>query len=228
MSQSAAPAVRVTVAASAGTTATLAHRTDEELLLSYQRGDPAAFRVLVERHHAPIYRFCLRALRSPEAAADAAQEVFLRVVKNIATWEPKAKFTTWVYTIARNHCIDEARKGRFRHTESLNETVGKDDSSTERIDRVAAETPSQDRVLHGQRLRVAIDDALSTLPDEQRQVFLLREVSGLAFKDIADAVGVGENTVKSRMRYALASLKKSLEAKGFDLGFPGAGRQVPP
>jgi RNA polymerase sigma-70 factor (ECF subfamily) len=191
-------------------------RSDEELMTAYKAGDAAAFRALVERHNGPVYRFCLRALRSPEAAADAAQEVFLRVVKNAAGWEPKAKFTTWVYTIARNHCIDEARKGRFRKTESLNETTGKDGEGEERIERVPTSVPAGDEVAHGTRLRKAIDAALATLPEEQREVFLLREVSGLPFKEIADAVGVGENTVKSRMRYALTALKKALSAAGFD------------
>jgi RNA polymerase sigma-70 factor (ECF subfamily) len=191
-------------------------RTDEELLAAYKGGDAGAFRALVERHQGPVYRFCLRALRSPEAAADAAQEVFLRVVKNAPTWEQKAKFTTWVYTIARNHCIDEARKGRFRRTESLNESVSKDGEGEERIERVESTAPASDRAVHGTRLRKAIDDALATLPEEQREVFLLREVSGLQFKDIADATGVGENTVKSRMRYALTALKKVLAQKGFD------------
>lgn len=191
-------------------------RSDEELMTAYRGGDPAAYRVLVERHHGPVYRFCLRSLRNPEAAADAAQEVFLRVVKNAMSWEPRAKFTTWVYTIARNHCIDEARKGRFRRTESLNETVGKGGEGEERIERVTADTPQADRVAHGTRLRKAIDDALAELPEEQREVFLMREISGLQFKDIADATGVGENTVKSRMRYALSALKKALGQRGFD------------
>lgn len=191
-------------------------RTDEELMTAYRGGDPAAYRVLVERHHGPVYRFCLRSLRSPEAAADATQEVFLRVVKNAMSWEPRAKFTTWVYTIARNFCIDEARKGRFRRTESLNETVGKDGEGEEKIERVASDTPQADRVAHGTRMRKAIDAALAELPEEQREVFLMREVSGLQFKDIAEATGVGENTVKSRMRYALTALKKALSQRGFD------------
>lgn len=191
-------------------------RSDEELMTAYRGGDPAAYRVLVERHHAPVYRFCLRSMRNPEAAADAAQEVFLRVVKNAMSWEPRAKFTTWVYTIARNFCIDEARKGRFRRTESLNETVGKDGEGEEKIERVAADTPQADRVAHGTRMRKAIDAALAELPEEQREVFLMREVSGLQFKDIAEATGVGENTVKSRMRYALTALKKALSQRGFD------------
>lgn len=210
------PAPAATRAVAGGGARAADQRTDEELMTAYRGGDPAAYRVLVERHHGPVYRFCLRSLRNPEAAADAVQEVFLRVVKNATSWEPRAKFTTWVYTIARNHCIDEARKGRFRKTESLHETVGKDGEGEERIERVVADAPGADRVAHGARLRKAIDAALAELPEEQREVFLLREVSGLQFKDIADATGVGENTVKSRMRYALSALKKTLQQRGFD------------
>lgn len=193
-------------------------RSDEDLMAAYKGGEVAAYRVLVERHHAPVYRFCLRALRSPEAAADAAQEVFLRVVKHAPSWERKAKFTTWLYTMARNWCIDESRKARFRKTESLNEPAvkGSDgDSGEERQDRVATELPQPDRVADNVKLRAVLDAAIAELPDEQREVFLLREQGGLQFKDIADLTGTGENTVKSRMRYALQFLQKRLQAAGF-------------
>lgn len=191
-------------------------KTDEELITDYKNGKVEAFRVLVERHEKPVYRFCLRSLQSPEAAADATQEVFLRVVRNAPRWEQKAKFTTWLYTIARNFCIDEARKGRFRKTESLNEPASKDsDGGDEKLDRVPAKTPGGDAVADDKRVRAVIDDALGSLPEEQREVFCLREYGGLAFKDIAEAVGTGENTVKSRMRYALTALRKALEGAGF-------------
>lgn len=202
-----APATRVQ--------AGLSQASDEELIGAYKNGKVEAFRVLVERHERPVYRFCLRSLGNPEAAADATQEVFLRVVRNAPRWEQKAKFTTWLYTIARNYCIDEARKGRFRKTESLNEPAHRDsDGSEERQDRVAAETPSSDLVLEQRRTRAVIDETVATLPEEQREVFCLREYSGLSFKEIADAVGANENTVKSRMRYALTALRKALEAAG--------------
>ena len=196
-------------------------RNDEDLMAAYKGGEVAAYRVLVERHHAPVYRFCLRSLRSPEAAADAAQEIFLKVVRNAPTWERKAKFTTWLYTMARNWCIDESRKARFRKTESLNESLSKGsegDSGEQRLDRVVSELPQQDRVVDNVRLRKVIDDAVKDLPEEQREVFLLREMSGLPFKDIADLTGTGENTVKSRMRYALLALQKRLQAAGFVAG----------
>ena len=191
-------------------------RSDEALMAGYQAGDPHAFRLLVERHHAPLYRFCLRALRQPEAASDATQEVFLRMVKNAMTWEPKAKVTTWMYTIARNFCIDESRKGRFRKTESLNEPIAGESSTDEKMDRVASSDPASDVLVQGSRTRKAIDDALLTLPEEQREVFWLREISGLSFQEIATITNTGENTVKSRMRYALGGLRKALQAAGFD------------
>ncbi len=200
-------------------------RSDEDLMAAYKAGEVTAYRVLVERHHGPVYRFCLRALRSPEAAADATQEVFLRVVKNAPSWERKAKFTTWLYTMARNWCIDEARKGRFRKTESLNEPVGTGhsggsdgESGQERQDRIATELPAPDRAVDNRRLRAVLDAAIAELPDEQREVFLLREHGGLQFRDIGELTGVGENTVKSRMRYALVFLQKRLQAAGFVAG----------
>jgi RNA polymerase sigma-70 factor (ECF subfamily) len=203
-------------------------RTDEELMLAYKGGQPRAYRVLVERHHAPVYRFCLRALRNPEAAADATQEIFLRVVKNAPSWEQKAKFTTWLYTMARNFCIDEVRKAKFRRTDSLNEPVARDgDSGEERLDRVASDVPAADRLADNVRLRRALDEAIAALPDEQRAVFLLREQGGLQFKDIADVTGVGENTVKSRMRYALGALQKRLAGAGFGRDEPGDSAAQP-
>ena len=195
----------------------LSARDDQDLMRAYQQGDPKAFAELVRRHQKPVYRFCLRALGGqPEVAADATQEVFLRVVKNAARWEEKAKFTTWLYTIARNFCIDDARKARFRRTDSLNETVGKDDDGgTEKLDNVREGGPGPDRLNDSKRIRHVIDGAIEVMAPEQREVFCLREYSGLSFKEIAEATSTGENTVKSRMRYALIALKEALVAAGF-------------
>lgn len=188
---------------------------DDALMFAYKDGDPQAFAKLLQRHEKPVYRFCLRALGNPEAAADATQEVFMRVVKNAPSWERKAKFTTWLYTIARNFCIDEARKGRFRRTESLNEKLGQDDESgAERLDQVADQTPGSDRLVDSRQIREVVDAAVAELPEEQRDVFVMRQYGGLSFRDIAEATGIGENTVKSRMRYALGALRKALQTAG--------------
>ena len=93
---------------------------DEDLMGRFARGDVAAFELLVERHERPVYRFVLRSVRDDERAEELTQDVFLRVVNNAARYKPSAKFTTWLYTIARNACIDEARRRGRRPTVSLN------------------------------------------------------------------------------------------------------------
>src|SRR5258705_2870410 len=101
-------------------------RTDEELLAAYQQGDPGAFEALLRRHRAPLFTFLLRMLGNRERAEDLAQETFLRIVKGAQAWEHRARFQTWLFTIARNLCVDQARRDRFRRADSL-DAEGPDD-----------------------------------------------------------------------------------------------------
>src|SRR6266404_3593585 len=94
-------------------------RTDEELLAAYQQGDPGSFEDLLRRHRAPLFTFLLRMLGDRERAEDLAQETFLRIVKGAQAWEQRARFQTWLFTIARNLCVDQARRDRFRRADSL-------------------------------------------------------------------------------------------------------------
>ena len=186
--------------------------TDEELLAAYQQGDPAAFEALLRRHRGPLFTFLLRMLGNREKAEDLAQETFLRIVKGAQAWERRARFQTWLFTIARNLCVDEARRERFRRADSLD------------ADGPSGEPPLADSVPGGEidpgrgaesaRLRPILQNALLSLPVEQREVFVLREQAGLPFREIAALVGANENTVKSRMRYALDGRRKALAAAG--------------
>src|ERR671937_2566879 len=101
-------------------------RTDEELLAAYQQGDPGAFESLLRRHRAPLFTFLLRMLGDREKAEDLAQETFLRIVKGASGWEHRARFQTWLYTIARNLCVDASRRERFRRAESLDAQEGEE------------------------------------------------------------------------------------------------------
>lgn len=195
-----------------------AEQTDEELLALYQQGDAGAFERLLRRHRGPLFTFLVRMLGNREKAEDLAQEAFLRIVKGAAGWEQRARFKTWLYTIARNLCVDQSRRDRFRRAESLDERGGPDgaEDGPARIERVPGDGIGPERGAESARLRPVLARALSALPEEQREVFVLRELSGLQFKEIAEAVGVNENTVKSRMRYALEGLRKHLEAAGVD------------
>ena len=98
-------------------------KDDARLMTLYKKGDAKAFEALLARHRKPVFNFCLRMLGHPPAAEDALQEVFLKVCKSAKDWERQAKFTTWLYTIARNHCIDAIRKARHRKTASLDQPL---------------------------------------------------------------------------------------------------------
>lgn len=185
-------------------------------MLAYKSGDARAFSTLVQRHRAAVFNFILRSVGHRQRAEDLLQETWLKVVRNSSEYQPKARFTTWVFTVARNLCVDNARKERFRKTRSLDGPMGADDERSlgELLPDDNAASP--ERAADSVRMRPLIDQALSSLPDEQREVFLLREYQGIAFKEIAEVTGVNENTVKSRMRYALEGLRKKLNEVGIE------------
>lgn len=193
-----------------------ADREDTELMLRFKKGDARAFEGLLARHRRGVFNFCLKMLGDRSAAEDAMQEVFLRVVRSAKEWERQAKLTTWIYTIARNHCIDAIRKAGYRKTASLDHALNDaEGDATPLSERVADEEGiAPDRGAESVRMRAVLGRALAALPDEQREVFVMREHAGMPFKDIAAVVGVPENTVKSRMRYALEHLRDSLRGAG--------------
>jgi RNA polymerase sigma-70 factor (ECF subfamily) len=199
----------------------MSERTDEELLADFQQGDAGAFERLLRRHRAPLYTFLLRMLGDRERAEDLAQETFLRVVKGAKDWEPRARFQSWMYAIARNLCTDRARRDRFRKAESLDAEPA-EGTSASILDAVADPGPLPDRAAESERLRPLLERALLSLPPEQREVFLLREQAGVPFKEIAELLGANENTVKSRMRYALEGLRKALASAGVDAEAAGS------
>jgi RNA polymerase sigma-70 factor (ECF subfamily) len=189
-------------------------RTDEELLAAYRHGDAGAFELLLRRHRAPLFTFLVRMLGDKERAEDLAQETFLRIVKGAQAWEQRARFQTWLFTIARNLCVDASRRDRFRRTDSL-DAQGPDDEPA-MVDSVPGREIDPARGAQSARLRPILQKALLGLPAEQREVFILREQTGVPFKEIAEILVVNENTVKSRMRYAIEGLRKALSAAGID------------
>lgn len=185
--------------------------SDELLLARYRRGETAVFRELVRRHQRGLYNFALRQVHAPSTAEDIVQEVFVRVVQNVESFKEEARFATWAYTIARNLCIDHLRKRVHRRHASLDQPSGPDSSDAPLVERVAGEgTAGADRAAIGKQLGAHIAAAVERLPDDQREVFLMRHLGELPFKEIAEIIGTNENTVKSRMRYALERLQAAL------------------
>lgn len=187
---------------------------DEELLRRYLGGDRSAFAALVQRYQGPLLHFVMRQVRNQATAEEILQEAFVRVVLGLNDFKRESRFSTWLYTIARNLCTDELRKQKHRRHPSLDQPDGRrgDDAEGPSLgERTADNQRDTEREATQTELRARIEKALDLLPDEQREVFVLREVSGLPFKDIAEITGVSENTVKSRMRYALERLQAALD-----------------
>lgn len=185
-------------------------------MLAFQGGDARAFEVLLRRHRTALFNFILRLVGDRARAEDVLQETWLKVVRSAPQYETKAKFTTWAYTIARNLCVDLKRRDVFRKTESLDATAADDDERPLHDPAAEGAAVNPERAAHARRTGPIVEAALAALPAEQREVFVLRELGGLAFKEIAAQTGAAENTVKSRMRYALEGLRRALLAKGVD------------
>lgn len=196
-----------------GDTVPLAEREDEELMILYAAGEVAAFEILVSRHERAIFNFILRSVGRREVAEELLQETFLRIIKSAPKYQKTAKFTTWAYTIARNLCIDRARKYSKRKEYSLNQTVGGDDGGATFLDNLVDDEAASGGVdLEKKVFLERLKEALDELPEDQREVFVMREFSGLKFREIADILDIPVPTAKSRMRYALESLRAHLSA----------------
>jgi len=188
--------------------------SDEHLMLAFKGGDVSAFQRLAERHRGPVFNFLLRLCGHRQVAEDLLQETWIKVIRSASRYEAKAKYTTWLYTIARNVWMDAARKETFRRTESLDAQGEEGGDERSLGERVVSSDASPDRLAHCAKVRPLILQALEGLPKEQREVFVLREYHGVSFKDIGEITGVSENTVKSRMRYALEALRRKLTGMG--------------
>ena len=157
--------------------------TDEMLMVRYQRGERKAFVELVRRHNRSIYNFVLRQLRVPSVAEDVTQDVFMRLVQNAAEFKHEARFLTWLYTIARNLCIDQLRKLSHRRHASLDQPRAAIRADAQLLgDTISDPNPqaSAERNALSSEVRSSIVKAVDSLPDDQREVFLLREVANLA------------------------------------------------
>jgi RNA polymerase sigma-70 factor (ECF subfamily) len=186
----------------------LSDPSDEALIGMYRGGDSAAFEALLRRYRRPLFNFILRLVRDRGRAEELYQDVWMKVVERCGDFRGDAKFSTWLYAIARNVCVDHQRRMRYRAHVSLDATqAGSGPAAGERI---ANPGPSAEQLAMGRLLKDRIANAVQALPEDQREVFLLRQLQGLAFHEIAEVVGVPLNTVKSRMRYALERLQHAL------------------
>jgi RNA polymerase sigma-70 factor (ECF subfamily) len=180
---------------------------DEDLMLAYAAGDAAAFDALYARHRGGVYRYLLRHCAHAGVADELFQDAWMSVVRARASYVPTASFATWLYRIAHNRLIDHWRaSGRVELVAAGPDAD--DDDPLEAIPGRRGDEPEVRAAAHeiSSRLRAA----LAALPAAQREAFLLHQEGGLELAEIAALTGAGAETVKSRIRYALAKLRAEL------------------
>ena len=177
---------------------------DAQLMLAYGRGEMRAFEALYTRHRGALYRYLMRQARDSEIANDLFQEVWSRVIVNRARYEARAKFRTFLFTLAHNCFIDHCRRVKSRPKGSSVEDADAADLLP------ASDEVRPDSALERDQGSRRYRAALATLPPEQRDVYLLHEESELSLEEIARVTGVGAETAKSRLRYAVGKLKAAL------------------
>ena len=181
---------------------------DAEMLRAVLAGDATAYRGLVEKYQGRVYSLIYGMVRNREDARDLTQEAFVKAYRSLETFRLEAGFYTWMYRIAMNLAIDFVRKRKRREVVGFDETIAQRDDDGDIAEVHHEEGPG--RALERKQTLARIMDAMEELPEDQRQVVLLRELEGLSYKEIADVMGIPEGTVMSRLFYARKKLQKLL------------------
>ncbi len=187
--------------------------TEQELVALAKQGDQNAFAQLVQNNQNKIYSLALRMTGNPEDGADLAQEAFLKAWRSLPTFQEESSFSTWLYRLTSNLCIDFLRKEKRRKAAVTTISLDDDEEESPPIEvpdhRFTPETEVERR-----ELRAAMSRALKVMSEEHRQILILREVEGLSYTEIAELLNLEEGTVKSRIARARISLRNILQKDG--------------
>lgn len=186
--------------------------TEQELVERAKKGDETAFEVLVTDNEKRIYNLCRRLTGNPEDAAELTQEAFLNAWRGLSRFQGESSFSTWLYRLASNACIDFLRKEKRR--QNLSMTVSLDDEEEARQVELPDERYAPEQELERTEVRQAVAAGLERLTPEHRQVLVMREINGLSYAEIGAVLGLEEGTVKSRIARARNALRKVLTERG--------------
>lgn len=187
--------------------------TDHELVQQFVSGEQSSFEILINRHKDKVYTYIFLMVKNEFLAQDIFQETFIKVVKSLhaGKYQENGKFISWVVRIAHNLIIDHFRKEKQMKTFSNDDYESDIFNSTKFSDKTV-----EDGIIYEQ-IMTDVRQLVDFLPDEQKEVILLRHFMGLSFKEIADQTNVSINTALGRMRYALINLRKLVEEKNLSL-----------
>ncbi len=183
---------------------------DVQLMLRLKAGDEEAFRELFEKHARAIVNFSYQFVGSRARAEELTQEVFLQLYRAAPRYEPQARFTTWLYRIATNTCLNEARRPERRF--ATRPLEHRQDEAGERAEIIFADPDAErgDDALAGRELEDRIRQVLAELPGQQRAALLMSRVDGMSYREVAEALECSESAVKSLVFRATATMRKQL------------------
>jgi len=181
----------------------------EDLMARIAEGDDSAFGILVHRHRTSVLNLIYRFIGDRTQAKDLAQEVFLKVWQSAQNYEPKAKFTTWIYRITANLCFNELKSARRKKWYSFNRSDEDGEHTFEET--LADSTPSAETILLEKERSRQISDALQSLPENQRMALILKRYDDLSYHEIAQIIGCSVSAVESLLFRAKRALQEKLK-----------------
>lgn len=189
-----------------------AHEADEPLMLRYAAGDAAAFDTLYGRHSLGVWRYVFRAVRQQAVADDLLQDVWFAVARQAPSYQPTARFKTWLFTMAHNRMVDHFRTAKSHLSLDAGGAADEDDNERDLGDTLAADSGfGPVAQLQSREQAAALIRAVERLPNGQREAFLLQAEGDMSVEEIAVATGVNFETAKSRLRYARKALRQWLQ-----------------
>ena len=186
---------------------------EEQLIRRAQQGDNVAFEELLLLHQKKVYNLCLRMSANPDDALDLSQEAFLRAWRSLGQYQFEASFSTWLFRLTSNICIDFLRRKKRRQETSLTESYDDSDEGAELSVPDAQPGPEQQAMTNETKIELA--RAMEQLSPEHREILQLRVIEDLQYEQIADILGVRVGTVKSRLARARLSFRKILKAGNY-------------
>ena len=186
---------------------------DQDLVQAYIKGDQSAIEILINRHRSKVYTYILLTIKNQQLAEDLFQETFIKVIQSLRAgkYRDNGRFLSWVIRIAHNLIIDH-----FRKEKQMN-SVSNDDSEVDLFNSKKFSDSNIEELIVNSQIKAEIRTLINELPDDQREVVLLRHYGELSFKEIADQTDVSINTALGRMRYALINLRKLIKEKDLSL-----------
>lgn len=182
---------------------------ENKLVNKAVKGDNSAFEALMEKHMGIIYNIALRMAANQDDAEDMTQEIMIKIFRSLGSFKGNSKFSTWIYRVAVNTCLDELKKKKNKKHLSLDAEISGDDGENQ-IE-IKDDSPSPEKLAEQNELRDMVAAAVKLLSDEHRAVIVLRDIRGMSYNEIAGILGCSDGTVKSRISRARAQLKMILE-----------------